>query len=137
MDPTTTSASSADDAALLITQRFIDRTVIVHIPDGRAFRGTLLCIDNGVNIILNNTYEVHRAPLPRGDHPAAANGAPHPAPTYTERNVGMVMVPGAHVVRFEVEHETMGAGSRLLGSGPFPTSSMAQAGWPDDPDMYG
>lgn len=111
-------------AAHLIEARFVGRTSIVHIPDGRAFCGTFLCVDSGRNIILANTEETRLTPEGRT----------------TSRNVGMVMIPGDHVVKVEVQQDaTQSTEASQPPRGEGGTNafgSMAQAGWPDDDDMY-
>lgn len=129
------STPESDAAAKLISDQLLNQTVIVHIPDGRAFRGTFLCIDDGINIILANTDEL------RPSNQAATDNSQR-SPTrgpMSERNVGMVMIPGKQVVGIEVE-EYPGSGSR---NGPLAapvgqsyTPAVAPFGWPDDPDMY-
>ncbi|KAI8058965.1 uncharacterized protein B0P05DRAFT_559193 [Gilbertella persicaria] len=54
----------------------------VRIHDGRTFIGTFVCIDKDKNIILANTEEF------RGDE---------------KRLVGLVMIPGKHLVKVETE----------------------------------
>lgn len=101
---------SSEEAAKAIADGFTGRTVLVHIPDGRAFRGMFVCVDSDVNIILANTDEVSTAP----------NGST------SSRNVGMVMVPGEFLVKIEVQQST--APPKALHS--------SSAGWPDDEALY-
>ncbi|KAI8982974.1 hypothetical protein BDB01DRAFT_791881 [Pilobolus umbonatus] len=54
----------------------------ISITDGRIFIGTLICIDKNKNIILGQTEEI------RGDE---------------SRPVGLVMIPGKHLVKIEAE----------------------------------
>lgn len=111
-------------AAATIEANFVGRTSLVHIPDGRAFCGTFLCVDSGCNIILANTDETR----------TTAEGRT------STRNVGMVMIPGNYVVKVEVQRVTTQSaadskhdqGDNRMRS----WSMMAQAGWPDDDDMY-
>lgn len=119
MAPITSTDHTADQAAAAaaatIEARFVGRLSIVHIPDGRAFCGTFTCVDSGKNIILTNTEEMRLSPEGRT----------------STRNVGMVMIPGDCVVKLEVQE---GASSSTQGGGG--QTAMAQAGWPDDDDMY-
>ncbi|KAN0060824.1 hypothetical protein ACQY0O_007483 [Thecaphora frezii] len=144
VDSANATAAAATAAARLITDRFINQTVVVHIPDGRAFRGTLLCIDNSVNIILANTFELRSTAASDGAHVHEPSQATdwdttfHSSPRsgVTERNVGMIMVPGNHVVRFEVE-QFPGSGIRdAPPSTPSLATHMTAAGWPEDPHLY-
>ncbi|KAJ9479944.1 Sm domain-containing protein [Pseudozyma hubeiensis] len=101
-------------AAATIEANFVGRTSIVHIPDGRAFCGTFVCVDSGKNIILANTDETRLT---------------HEGRT-TSRHVGMVMIPGEYVVKVEVQQDA------LVPAHSAPHTSLAQAGWPDDESMY-
>ncbi|KAI8360890.1 hypothetical protein EDC96DRAFT_464505 [Choanephora cucurbitarum] len=56
----------------------------VRISDGRVFIGTFVCIDKDKNIILAHTEEF------RGSE-------------YEKRLVGLVMIPGKHLVKVETE----------------------------------
>ncbi|KAI3485920.1 hypothetical protein L1887_50574 [Cichorium endivia] len=111
--------AAAAEAAAQIEANFVGRTSIVHIPDGRAFCGTFLCVDSGSNIILSDTDELRLT---------SSGGT-------SSRNVGMVMIPGNCVVKIEVQRELPQHAAPT--SEPAPLSgSMAQAGWPDDDSMY-
>lgn len=109
---------AAAAAATVIEASFVGRTSVVHIPDGRAFCGTFLCVDSGKNIILANTDETRVTP----------------EGSTSSRNVGMVMIPGDCVVKIEVEDEVVPTHSMVDQASI--SASMAQAGWPDDDDMY-
>ncbi|ORX88536.1 hypothetical protein K493DRAFT_236290 [Basidiobolus meristosporus CBS 931.73] len=63
----------------------------IKATDGRIFLGTFMCIDKDKNIILAQTDEY------RGVSP--------PPPVYLEekRFVGLVMIPGKHLVKVEIE----------------------------------
>ncbi|CBQ73852.1 conserved hypothetical protein [Sporisorium reilianum SRZ2] len=115
MHDTATPSSPSTAAAATIEANFVGRTSIVHIPDGRAFCGTFVCVDSGKNIILSNTDETRITPEGRT----------------SSRNVGMVMIPGDHVVKVEVQQDD----APRMQDAPF-QSSLAQAGWPDDESMY-
>eukprot|EP00906_Rhabdomonas_costata_P025475 RCo036416 len=67
------------------------RTVRVEITDGRNFVGALWCVDPQRNVILREVTE-HACRGPRED----------PASWESLRMLPMVLVPGAHIVRFEV-----------------------------------
>lgn len=105
-------------AAHLIEARLVGRTSIVHIQDGRAFCGTFLCVDSGRNIILANTDEMRLTSEGRT----------------STRNVGMVMIPGNFIVKVEVQQDAPPAQPSHEEANM--SASMAQAGWPDDDDMY-
>ncbi|KAG1473274.1 hypothetical protein G6F56_001048 [Rhizopus delemar] len=54
----------------------------IKITDGRIFVGTFMCIDKQKNVILANTKEYREE---------------------EERLVGLVMIPGEHLVKMETE----------------------------------
>ncbi|RKP07956.1 hypothetical protein THASP1DRAFT_30233 [Thamnocephalis sphaerospora] len=54
--------------------------------DGRQFLGQFVCVDTERNVVINNAEE-------------RAHGRC--------RFVGLVMIPGAHLCRFEVEHAAL------------------------------
>lgn len=106
---------SASKAAATIEARFVGRTSVVHIPDGRAFCGTFVCVDSGRNIILANTDEIRLTPEGR----------------MSTRNVGMVMVPGNFVVKVEIQQDSSQSILTAL-----PPASMALSGWSDGDSIY-
>ncbi|EFZ03601.2 LSM domain protein [Metarhizium robertsii] len=71
----------------------------VHTTDGRLFWGAFKCTDPDKNIVLANTYEYRQPSRPR-----LVEG---PDGTTTEdrtsRYLGLVVVPGHHIVRMELE----------------------------------
>lgn len=107
---------AASKASAVIQANFVGRLSVVHIPDGRAFCGTFVCVDSGRNIILANTDETRLTPQGR----------------ISTRNVGMVMIPGIYVVKVEVQQD----GQDTVNASTQPTRTLTQAGWPDDDDMY-
>lgn len=85
------AAMSSAEAAKTIASTFAGKMVRVHIPDGRMFSGTFVCVDSDVNVILANTDEIQTSPSNGGE---------------TSRSVGMVMVPGEHIVKVEVRQDS-------------------------------
>ncbi|KAK0529833.1 hypothetical protein OC842_004119 [Tilletia horrida] len=82
----------ADAAVETLLHSFVNQTVLVHIPDGRAFRGKFLCVDDGMNVILSDADELR-----------AETSLVSGSPPYSLRWVGMVMIPGEHVLAVEVK----------------------------------
>ena len=86
---------------------FIDRTLHIHISDGRMFVGQMKCTDHERNIILALTHE-YRQPSPT-DVQLAAQRHEREGQTgkvkvdMRKRFVGMVVVPGRVIERIEVE----------------------------------
>ncbi|KAG0238737.1 hypothetical protein BGW42_002603 [Actinomortierella wolfii] len=110
---------------------FLNRSMRILITDGRTFEGQLLCIDNSKNIILANSYEMsppnRHAQMSAGGSQSAKGSGEAPV-TATEmskdsestdttalsptqqghlegekRYVGLIMVPGPHIVKAEVD----------------------------------
>ncbi|KAI9209231.1 uncharacterized protein BJ171DRAFT_111576, partial [Polychytrium aggregatum] len=63
---------------------FLQRQVRVVITDGRRFVGCFVCIDKAKNIILRGAQEFKNDDI---------------------RYVGLIMIPGKHVVKIELRHE--------------------------------
>ncbi|CAD6886546.1 unnamed protein product [Tilletia controversa] len=95
------STSPADQAQQTIIATLINKIVLIHISDGRAFRGRFLCVDDAMNAILSDADEL-RLLEARKEPKATASEAP----PYSFRWVGMVMIPGEHVRAVEVEVES-------------------------------
>ncbi|KAI9279998.1 hypothetical protein BY458DRAFT_501012 [Sporodiniella umbellata] len=63
-------------------QSYLNFQARIQITDGRLFVGTFMCIDKQKNVILANTKEYREE---------------------EERLVGLVMIPGEHLVKMETE----------------------------------
>ncbi|KAF2402543.1 hypothetical protein EJ06DRAFT_458288, partial [Trichodelitschia bisporula] len=80
--------------------QFLTRTLRITTTDQRMFTGQMKCTDRECNIILSNTHE-YRPPTtaemsaPQNANPAGVDPA--------SRYVGLVVVPGKHIVRIEAE----------------------------------
>ena len=61
------------------------------LSDGRLITGTFHCVDRLRNLILHDAYE---------QAPSASGDAAHLAP---ERRLGMIVVPGKHLVKCEID----------------------------------
>ncbi|CAM1504078.1 Fc.00g016690.m01.CDS01 [Cosmosporella sp. VM-42] len=82
----------------------INKNLRVLTTDGRLFWGSLKCTDPDKNIVLAHTYE-YRQPSAKKVAEAAATKAPDESVTLdlTSRYLGLVVVPGHHIVRLQVE----------------------------------
>lgn len=101
--PSLDSASNAE--AYLET--FLNRTLHIHITDGRTFVGQMKCTDNERNIILAMTYE-YRQPTKSDIQLAAerherAGRSGNVNVNMKKRFVGLVVVPGKYITKMEVE----------------------------------
>ncbi|KAG6009754.1 hypothetical protein E4U21_001503 [Claviceps maximensis] len=78
----------------------LNKNLRIFTTDGRLFRGSLKCTDPDKNIVLANTYE-YRRPRDTQEQPPVAE---HPdMEEMSSRYLGMVVVPGQHIVRMELE----------------------------------
>ncbi|KAI1167015.1 hypothetical protein F5B18DRAFT_648031 [Nemania serpens] len=88
----------------------INKTLRIHATDGRMFIGTFKCTDTDRNVVLSLTYE-YRQPSQQTLTEAAAAAAAAAATTnaktvkadMTSRYLGLVVIPGQHIVKMEVE----------------------------------
>ncbi|KAF2172060.1 hypothetical protein M409DRAFT_17302 [Zasmidium cellare ATCC 36951] len=98
--------TDADEAKAYLTN-LLNRTLHVHISDGRMFVGQMKCTDNERNIILAMTHE-YRQPTESDVEAATAR---HEKEGQTgnvkvdmkKRFVGLVVVPGQYITKIELE----------------------------------
>lgn len=76
------SSSTSLDAA----RELLGKTLRVTLTDGRVYEGLFTCLDKSFNVVLNGACEL--TPLGR-------------KPPLNPRVGGVVIVPGAHIVRCE------------------------------------
>ncbi|GIJ99168.1 hypothetical protein Aspvir_001294 [Aspergillus viridinutans] len=98
--------------AIRYLESLIGQTLRVHTTDTRMFVGTFKCTDAERNIILAGTYE-YRFPSPSAIRDATANtnneqieAKPEPKNVtvdMTSRFIGLVVVPGQHITKIELE----------------------------------
>ncbi|TKA62059.1 hypothetical protein B0A55_11038 [Friedmanniomyces simplex] len=100
-------ASTESAYAVQYLDGFINKTLHLHITDGRMFVGQMKCTDNERNIILAMTHE-YRQPS-RADVKLAAErhekaGMPGNVKVdMKKRFLGLVVVPGQYITKMEVE----------------------------------
>lgn len=112
-------------ATTLLKDTFIEKTVLLHVSDGRAFRGTFLCVDDGMNVILANADELRPVSDSSSSGPSAVSlGTDEDTTdsTIATRWVGMVMVPGHHVQKIEIKAEA--------------SYNRHKSGWPKNSSLY-
>ncbi|KAL5115607.1 hypothetical protein ACEQ8H_006494 [Pleosporales sp. CAS-2024a] len=98
-------------AATAWLEQFIGKNVRIHASDGRVFGGQIKCTDKDRNVILALAYE-YRAPsahvirkaMQHAGHASASASASVP---WTNRYVGLVVVPGHHITKIEFEESTL------------------------------
>ncbi|PYH49073.1 LSM domain-containing protein [Aspergillus saccharolyticus JOP 1030-1] len=101
-----------ENSAVQYLEALIGRTLRVHATDTRIFVGIFKCTDAARNIILANTHE-YRYPSPSAVRDAATNAeelaaesavtAQNIKVSMTSRFIGLVVVPGQHITKIELE----------------------------------
>ncbi|KAK2749894.1 hypothetical protein FQN57_005311 [Myotisia sp. PD_48] len=87
----------------------LNKTLRVQTSDRRLFVGSFQCTDNERNIILANTHEYRYPNLPSIQAAAAQQQLDTARPSdmvkmnMTSRFIGLVVVPGQHIMRIEVD----------------------------------
>lgn len=127
--PGSTSSTTAEQT---IRSQFLHRTCLVHIPDGRVFKGTFTCIDDGMNLILSQAEEWRL-------HPSTSTSTSVLSTTEerktSSRFVGMVMIKGEDLVKIEVEEE--GPRKEKMGwGGMIREEEEGGSSFPNDPTAY-
>ncbi|KAL2057105.1 hypothetical protein ABVK25_002844 [Lepraria finkii] len=83
----------------------LNKKLRVYINDARMFLGDFKCTDNECNIILSQSYE-YRPPTPSALQTAAQANTSSIASVkvdMTSRFLGLIVVPGHHITKIEVE----------------------------------
>ncbi|KAF7939318.1 uncharacterized protein EAE97_007398 [Botrytis byssoidea] len=109
------SESPARKEARAYLHNLLCKTLLVHTTDHRMFRGEFKCTDSDLNVILSETYEYRIPPAPTPTSSSSTqpqdptSSAPksqsqsQPLLNITPRWLGLVVVPGAHILRIELE----------------------------------
>ncbi|PHH67025.1 hypothetical protein CDD81_4420 [Ophiocordyceps australis] len=84
-------------------ESLLNQNLRVHTTDGRLFWGSLKCTDADMNVVLANTYEYRQPSIRSLRRQMAETGASSVKADMTSRYLGLVVVPGQHVVRLELE----------------------------------
>lgn len=123
------TSPEAVQAVQTLQTQFLNRSVLVHIPDGRVFSGIFTCVDDGMNLVLSQAEE-WRLRHGQGDTEARVS---------EKRMVGMAMIKGEDIVKLEVkssgdsDDDRAAAAISAAFGGP---SSGSRSSWPTDPDAY-
>ncbi|ERS99954.1 LSM domain containing protein [Sporothrix schenckii 1099-18] len=91
-------------------QSLLNKHLLVHTTDGRMFRGEFKCTDPDCNIVLAHATE-YRQPTARqraqyAAQQAAAGQSSRVVMNMTSRYLGLIVTPGHHIVKIEVEEFT-------------------------------
>ncbi|PGH28106.1 hypothetical protein AJ80_00364 [Polytolypa hystricis UAMH7299] len=95
--------------AVRYLEALIGKTLRIHTTDTRIFVGTFKCTDNDRNVILATTHE-YRYPTPSAVS-KVSNASANQQQTgdgvvkvdMTNRFIGLVVVPGQHITKVELE----------------------------------
>ncbi|KAI1827795.1 hypothetical protein F4861DRAFT_491262, partial [Xylaria intraflava] len=103
MDETSSKATSLDFLKSLINKR-----LRIHATDGRIFVGNFKCTDTDRNVVLSATYEYRQPPRQKSTEAITTTadiGSDH-APEMPARHLGLIVIPGDHIVKIEAEEFT-------------------------------
>ncbi|RDA93552.1 hypothetical protein CP533_3999 [Ophiocordyceps camponoti-saundersi (nom. inval.)] len=87
------------DGARSYLKALLNKNLRITTTDGRLFWGAFKCTDANQNIVLSHTYEYRRS---SGAHPSG-HDQPGRMNVAAARYLGLVVVPGEHIVRMELE----------------------------------
>lgn len=91
------------DEAREYISKILNKNLRIYTSDGRLFWGALKCTDAEQNIILAHAYE-YRQPSSKQRAEAAENvGGEVVNLDMASRYLGLIVIPGHHVVKMEVE----------------------------------
>ncbi|KAK4451569.1 hypothetical protein QBC34DRAFT_400126 [Podospora aff. communis PSN243] len=93
--------SKAESTAYL--HSLLNKNLRITTTDSRMFWGGFKCTDSESNIILKHTYEYRHPSLQRQAEEIAASGVSTVKMDMTSRYLGLVVVPGRHIVKIEAE----------------------------------
>lgn len=82
--------------------KYLGRTLRIHTTDKRIFVGQMRCTDRECNVILVLTQE-YRPPSAAVIKAAAEQSGSNPQVPFLNRYVGLVVVPGKHITKIELE----------------------------------
>lgn len=101
----------------------LNKTLRIVASDGRMFLGVFKCTDPDANVILADTYEYRQPSVQEQEDAkrAAGSGITSLPMHMTSRFLGLIVVPGEHVVKIEVEEFA----SQLKGANPYADMMVA------------
>ncbi|RKU44626.1 hypothetical protein DL546_007161 [Coniochaeta pulveracea] len=110
------SSQAEKEAASHFLQSLLNKNLRITTTDSRMFLGQFKCTDPDSNIILAHTYE-YRAPSPpkKADASLQMSEAGTVKLDMQSRYLGLVVVPGEHIVEIKVEEFA----SQMKGRNPY------------------
>ncbi|EGD89592.1 hypothetical protein H112_03219 [Trichophyton rubrum D6] len=107
------------DEAREYLESLVDKVLRVHTSDSRVFVGLFKCTDNDRNMILSTTHEyrcptesapAEQASAEETEGPKTPCNEPLDFNTdMTRRFIGLVVIPGQHITKIELDKSTTGA----------------------------
>ncbi|OTA64160.1 Sm-like ribonucleo protein [Hypoxylon sp. EC38] len=95
----------------------LNKNLRIETTDGRLFIGTFKCTDAHSNVVLSLTYE-YRQPsqqkLAEAAAAATSSGSAKVTADMTSRYLGLVVIPGEHITKMEVEEFASQVKSRSI-----------------------
>ncbi|KAI9752142.1 MAG: hypothetical protein M4579_005742 [Chaenotheca gracillima] len=93
-------------SAVEYLQSFLDRRLNITTTDGRIFAGQMKCTDNERNVILALTHEYRHPSAAAIRSAALSGGVDNVKLSLSSRFLGLVVVPGQHITKIEVEESS-------------------------------
>ncbi|KAF2746121.1 hypothetical protein M011DRAFT_405154 [Sporormia fimetaria CBS 119925] len=110
LDNTSSQVSVENAEATSYLEDLIGSELRIHTSDNRVFGGVLKCTDKDRNVILGVTYE-YREPSAEAIRKAVEESGNPTAPVnWISRFVGLVVVPGEHIRKIELQEKYYGSG---------------------------
>ncbi|KAI1500246.1 hypothetical protein F5X99DRAFT_386921 [Biscogniauxia marginata] len=117
LDRTGMDATSEKTEAEFYLKSLLNRALRIYTTDSRMFIGTFKCTDTHRNIVLSLTYEYRQPSQQKLAEAAAASsssGQDTVKADMTSRYLGLVVIPGEHIVKMEVEEFVSQVKSRSI-----------------------
>jgi small nuclear ribonucleoprotein (snRNP)-like protein len=109
MNPSLAADAMGNAQASFYLSQLIGQGLRIHTSDKRVFGGQMKCTDKDRNIILALTYEYREPPAEVIEQAVKTSGNPTVTVPWTSRYVGLVVVPGSHITKIELEDTSYGA----------------------------
>ncbi|KAI2638372.1 hypothetical protein GGS21DRAFT_435741 [Xylaria nigripes] len=96
------------DTAGAYLKSLLNKRLRIHATDSRLFVGNFKCTDTDRNIVLSTTYE-YRQSSQQTPSETPADTAGHDSEAAREipaRYLGLIVIPGEHIVKIEAEEFT-------------------------------
>ncbi|KAM0288040.1 hypothetical protein ACHAQH_000108 [Verticillium albo-atrum] len=111
------------DAARSFLTSLLNKNLRITTTDGRMFLGQFKCTDPDLNVVIAHTYEYRQPSAQQQADVTREAGASARSlkMDMTSRYLGLVVVPGEHIVTIEVEEFA----SQLKGHNPYAETVVA------------